>query len=119
MTSEVCAMNRRAAVLAADSAVTVESWSSGQKEERYFKGANKIFQLSNFQPVGLMIFDAADLHRVPWETIVKAFRDHLGDKKCGNLAGYAKEFFEYIEQQNMLFRRLTVTKYLWSLSIKA
>lgn len=103
MTSEVCAMNRRAAVLAADSAVTVERWEAGKKEERYFKGANKIFELSNFQPVGLMIFDAADLHRTPWETIVKAFREQLGDKKCGTIAGYATEFFDFISNHHGLF----------------
>ena len=44
MTSEVCLMNRRAVVLAADSATTVTYWTDKGKEERYFKGANNIFQ---------------------------------------------------------------------------
>ena len=55
MTSEVCLMNRLAVVLAADSATTVTQWTERGPEERYFKGANKIFQLSDHHPVGLMI----------------------------------------------------------------
>ena len=60
MTAEVCIMNRLAVVLAADSAATVSQWTGSKYEERYFKGSNKIFQLSDHQPVGLMIFDSAD-----------------------------------------------------------
>ena len=43
MTCEVAIMNRRALVLAADSAGTVTTWVNGNREERYFKGENKIF----------------------------------------------------------------------------
>lgn len=103
MTSEICVLNRRALVLAADSAVTVTRWENGKKEERYFKGANKIFQLSAFQPVGLMIFDTADLHRLPWEIVVKEFRDYLGRTKCGKLENYASEFFSFIVGHKGLF----------------
>jgi hypothetical protein len=81
MTSEICVMNRHALVLAADSAVTVTRWEKGRKEERYFKGTNKIFQLSAAKPIGLMIFDTADLQRVPWELIAKDFRDELGPSR--------------------------------------
>jgi len=97
MTSEICVMNRHALVLAADSAVAVTRWERGRKEERYFKGTNKIFQLSAVQPIGLMIFDTADLHRVPWEVVVKDFRSHLGRRKCGSVADYAAEFFDFIK----------------------
>jgi hypothetical protein len=38
----------------ADSASTVTHWTEKGSEERYFKGANKIFQLSDHNPVGLM-----------------------------------------------------------------
>jgi hypothetical protein len=67
VTAEVCIMNRLAVVLAADSAATVTQWTGSKYEERYFKGSNKIFQLSDHHPVGLMIFDSADVLRVPWE----------------------------------------------------
>ncbi|MGU3385842.1 hypothetical protein ACLBYG_15135 [Methylobacterium sp. D53M] len=104
MTSEVCVMNRQALVLAADSAVTVSKWDdNGKKEERYFKGANKVFQLSNHQPIGMMIFDTADLHRFPWEIIAKQYRKQLGNKTCGSLEDYAADFFSYIEQNLDIF----------------
>jgi hypothetical protein len=71
MTSEVCLMNRLAVVLAADSATTVTQWGEKGKEERYFKGANKTFQVSNYHPVGMMVFDSADILKVPWEVVIK------------------------------------------------
>jgi hypothetical protein len=103
MTSEVCLMNRLALVLAADSATTVTHWTESGSEDRYFKGANKIFQLSDHHPVGLMIFDSADLLRVPWEIVVKAFRHDLGGKSFNSLAEYAAEFFAFIERSPLLF----------------
>jgi hypothetical protein len=103
MTSEICVMNRHALVLAADSAVTVTRWERGRKEERYFKGANKIFQLSAHCPIGMMIFDAAELQRVPWEIIAKDFRKHLGHNTCGSIDDYAVEFFTFIEEHRGLF----------------
>lgn len=103
MTSEICVMNRIAVVLAADSATTVTHWSEKGKEERYFKGANKIFQLSNCYPVGLMIFDSADLLKVPWEVIVKIFRAELGNKSFNELSGFANEFLSFLSSNTRLF----------------
>lgn len=103
MTAEVCLMNRLAIVLAADSATTVTHWTERGSEQRYFKGANKIFQLSDHHPVGLMIFDSADILRVPWEIVVKAFRQELGNKSFNSLADYAAEFFSFLEKTPRLF----------------
>ena len=79
MTSEICLLNRYAAVLAADSATTASHWDEDKQArvERYFKGANKVFQFSNHHPVGLMIYDNASLLGVPWEVLVKEFRSQL------------------------------------------
>lgn len=103
MTSEVCLMNRLAVVLAADSASTVTRWSEEGKEERYFKGANKIFQISNTAPVGMMIFDSAEILRVPWEVVVKAFRKQLGVKTFNDVKGYAEEFFRFLNESTAFF----------------
>ena len=103
MTSEVCLMNRLAVVIAADSATTVTHWTERGSEERYFKGANKIFQLSDHHPIGLMIFDSADIMRVPWEIVVKAFRHELAKKSFNSLGEYAAEFFSFLEQSPRLF----------------
>jgi hypothetical protein len=96
-------MNRLAVVLAADSASTVTYWTDRGKEERYFKGANKIFQLSNYHPVGLMIYDAADVLRVPWEVVVKEFRGFLKKKSFNTLEEYANEFFSFLDGGARLF----------------
>lgn len=96
-------MNRLAVVLAADSATTVTQWTEHGPEPRYFKGANKIFQLSDHQPVGLMIFDAADILRVPWEIVVKSFRSDLGSKSFNHLPDYASEFFAFLQSNVRLF----------------
>lgn len=96
-------MNRHAAVLAADSATTVSSWTGSSRETRYFKGANKIHQLSDSRPIGMMIFDSADLLNVPWEVVVKAFRAELKDKSLNSVEDYAKEFFDFLEKDKRLF----------------
>jgi|ERR1700735_3224704 hypothetical protein len=103
MTCEICVMNRHAAVLAADSASTVARWVDGTLETRYFKGANKIFQLSHHHPVGVMIFNAADLLSVPWEILLKTFRDELADKTFNSLEGYAEEFFAFLDGNARFF----------------
>jgi hypothetical protein len=103
VTAEVCIMNRLAVVLAADSAATVTQWTGEKVENRYLKGSNKIFQLSDHHPVGLMIFDAADIMRVPWEIVVKTFRSNLGKKSFNTVRDYAAEFFAFLEQSSLLF----------------
>lgn len=103
MTCEIAIMNRQAIALAADSATTVTQWIDGKQEQRFFKGTNKIFQLSNEQPVGVMIFGSATLHEVPWELIIKEFRRHLADKSFNDLSGYAGEFFDYVKGHSVLF----------------
>jgi len=103
MTSEVCLMNRLGVVLAADSATTVKYWNGSAEEVRYFKGANKIFQLSANKPVGIMIYNSADALRVPWEMVIKEFRDVLADRSFNNVEGYADEFLNFINNDLRLF----------------
>lgn len=103
MTCEICVMNRYAAVLAADSASTVTEWVDDRLETRYFKGANKIFQLSHHQPVGVMIFNSADLLHVPWEILIKGFRDELGTDSFDDLDGYAGRFFSFLDGNTRYF----------------
>lgn len=96
-------MNRRALVLAADSAGTVTTWVNGKREERYFKGENKIFQLSETQPVGLMTFGNADFAGVPWELVVKKFRMELGPRSFKHVSGYGDELLSYLRDDTKLF----------------
>ncbi|MBC3949194.1 hypothetical protein [Pseudomonas folii] len=103
MTAEIAIMSRTAVVLAADSATTVTSWKDGQQERRYFKGANKLFELSRAAPVGLMIYGSAGLQGVPWELAIKAFRDDLGNEQHDRLEAYPTRFFDFVQHHDRLF----------------
>ena len=96
-------MNRRAIALAADSAMTVTYWQGGERVQRYYKGTNKIFQLSKLQPVGFMVHAAANLQGVPWELIVKSYRDVLGYKSHAHLTDYCAGLFEFILTNSNLY----------------
>ena len=93
MTAEVLIMNKQAVALAADSASTVKQPSS----QRYFKGANKIYQISNNYPVGLMIYNLLELHGVPWEVLIKDFRASIKDRNYNSVQEYAEAFFLHIK----------------------
>lgn len=105
MTSEVALMNRSGVALAADSATTVTYWDPETKSrrQRFFKGANKIFNLSMAHPVGLMTYNSANLQGIPWEIIVKAYRDHRGAKARDKLSEYSGDFFSYILENKNLY----------------
>ncbi|WP_236179227.1 hypothetical protein [Pseudomonas mosselii] len=105
MTAEIAIMSRTAVVLAADSATTVTSWKNGEIEKRYFKGANKLYELSRQAPVGLMIFGSAGLNTVPWELYIKSFREDLGSEQSDKLQTYSEKFFEFVQHNDKLFSK--------------
>ncbi|WP_448681348.1 hypothetical protein [Pseudomonas nicosulfuronedens] len=115
MTAEIAIMSRTAVVLAADSATTVTSWKDGQPERRYFKGANKLFELSRSGPVGIMIYGSAGLQGVPWELPIKAFREGLGKEQYDALQTYPERFFEFVEHNDKLFSVETKTDALFAM----
>lgn len=94
MTAEIAVMNEEAIALAADSAV------SGPK---IFTSANKIFALSKYHPVAVMVFANAQFLNVPWETIIKQYRRELGSKSFDTLAEHADHFVSFFHGTNRLF----------------
>ncbi|WP_040266801.1 hypothetical protein [Pseudomonas rhodesiae] len=105
MTAEIAIMSRTAVVLAADSATTVTTWKNGELEKRYFKGANKLYELSRQAPVGLMIFGSAALQTVPWELYIKSFREDLGTEQFDKLETYSGKFFDFVQHNEKLFSK--------------
>ena len=99
MTAEVAVMNRQAIALAADSAATLRD-EMGQK---IFTSASKIFTLSKYQPVGMMIYGNASLMGVPWETIIKIYRDRLGQQTFETIGDYAENFLTFLTEEKQLF----------------
>ena len=114
MTSEIVLMNRQAVALAADSATTVTYWENGKRRERYFKGANKIFNISDRHPVGFMTYNVASIQGVPLEILVKTYRGELADKSYDHINEYVEDFFRFVEQNTALYSRYSQEKYLFS-----
>lgn len=98
MTAEIAIMNKQAIALAADSAVTFQ----GQRQ-KIFTSASKIFNLSKYQPIGVMIYGNSSLIEIPWETIIKVYRDHLGQKTHKTVSEYAEHFFSFLIKNEQLF----------------
>jgi hypothetical protein len=94
MTAEIVIINKEAVALAADSAVT------GKK---VFTSANKLFALSKYHPVGIMIYGNANFMGVPWEIIIKVYRKKLQRKRFDILKKYADNFIAFLDDGNRLF----------------
>lgn len=104
MTAEVAVINKSAVAIAADSAVTIElTDSGGRQHDKIFNTANKVFALSKFAPVGIMVYNTMELGGVPWETLIKEYRKNLKRKKFNRLEEYADDFFSYLSGNKTLF----------------
>jgi hypothetical protein len=98
MTAEIGILNRNAVALAADSAVTL-TLPEGPK----IYLTNKLFTLSKYEPVGVMVYGSADFMRVPWETIIKAYRAQLGKRSFRHVQDYTNDFLNFIESNTKFF----------------
>ncbi len=98
MTAEVGVMNTMGVALAADSAVTVRG-----KAEKIHISAEKLFQLSDSAPVGAMLYGNAFFVGLPWETIVKSYRRHLGDTLFETVREYAEHLLSWLGENRDLF----------------
>ncbi|HEV2299245.1 MAG TPA: hypothetical protein VGR72_12090 [Candidatus Acidoferrales bacterium] len=98
MTAEVAILNRNAVALAADSAVTLQ-----HPEGSKIYLTNKLFSLSSYQPVGIMVYGSAQLMGVPWETAIKQYRAEIGARAFPKLEQYASHFLKFIENNRLLF----------------
>jgi hypothetical protein len=99
MTAEIAVLNRNAVALAADSAVTLRLPDGSTKIYQ----TNKLFTLSKFEPVGIMVYGNADFMGVPWETIVKRYRAGLKTRSFGQLDEYGQDFLAFVEKNSKLF----------------
>ncbi|WP_284214452.1 hypothetical protein [Comamonas jiangduensis] len=92
MTCEVAVANKLGIALAADSAVT----RTKNGDRTYASGVNKIFQLTEHDPVACLIYNNASIASVPWELIIKDFRK----KSKGSfetIKQYQEEFLKHID----------------------
>ncbi|MCF6294925.1 MAG: hypothetical protein L3J25_04480 [Flavobacteriaceae bacterium] len=110
MTAVIGILNKNAIAIAADSAVTVSS-SNGRK---IYNTANKIFTLSKFHPVSIIIYNSANFITTPWEIIIKIYRDELNDKSFPKLKNYSEDFFAFLKRKKFFTTPETNSHYFKS-----
>ena len=93
MTAEVAILNRSAVALAADSALTVRR---GNSKEKGWKNANKLFELSTSNDIGVMIFQTGDYCGIPWEIVLKEFRKRVGSTRFKKLDDAIADFTAFL-----------------------
>jgi hypothetical protein len=93
MTAEVAIMNTLGLAMAADSAVTV-----GVGGGKIYNSADKLFALSKYHPVGIMIYGSSGIMGIAWEIIIKSYRDFLGNKSFDKLTEYHADFINYLSR---------------------
>ena len=97
MTAEVAIMNKEAIALAADSAATFQD----SMKQKIFTSVSKIFTLSKYEPVGVMIYGSADFMTIPWETIIKIYRNELGHRTFKNISEYSDDFLDFLTKKQL------------------
>lgn len=93
MTAEVAILNKGAVVLAADSAVTI---SRGSSQEKTFDTAEKLFELSTRNHVGIMVNGDLDFLEAPLAVLIKSFRD--GCDGCESIHQITTLFLEFLSE---------------------
>lgn len=93
MTSEVLIMTPSAVAMAADSVVTI----NGNKT---YEGVNKLFMLSKNPPMGIMIYNNANFLAIPFETLIKDFRQQImDDQTVSTVDDFRDKFKVYLENE--------------------
>ena len=95
MTAEIVVMNKNGVALAADSAVTM-----GQK---IYQTSNKVFSLSKYYPIGVMVYNNSEFLGVPWEIIIKTYRKNLGNDQYDKIEDYSEDLLKFLTSNNELF----------------
>lgn len=108
MTAEVALLNKHAVALAADSAVTV----SGARGNKIYNAANKVFSLSKCHPIGAMVYGNAEYMGVPWETIIKVYREQLRDRCFPTLQEAYADLIQFLGSNDALFGRKAQRDYV-------
>lgn len=112
MTAIVGILNRHGVAFAADSAAT-HTLKSNQKITNH---ANKIFSLSKYYPVGIAIYNNLGFMGVPWESIIKMYRDDLKKNSYSSLDGYIKSFWTFIKKNCLVLLKDEQLQYIQQFS---
>jgi hypothetical protein len=97
MTAEIAILNRSAVALATDSAVTI---GSGANAKTYLS-ENKLFELSETKPVGLMVYNSLEFYGYPWEVLIKDFRKEMGASSHSKVCDWSQCFLDWLHANHM------------------
>jgi hypothetical protein len=97
MTAEIAVLNRSAVALAADSAVTI---GQGANTKTYLS-ENKLFEISETKPIGLMIYNSLDFYGYPWEVLIKDFREAKGNSGCESVSDWTQCFLDWLYSNHL------------------
>lgn len=94
MTTEIAIMNHNGIALAADSAVTIG-------DKKVWQHANKLFSLSPYNDIGIMIYGNGDFISFPWETIIKSYRKSIGKRTFKTLNECSNTFIDFLNSDKI------------------
>jgi hypothetical protein len=98
MTAEIAILNKTAVALATDSAVTI---SAADRELKIYDSADKLFELSHTQPIGLMIYNGMTFSGIPLASLIKQFRDQCGEfDRVEEAAGAFMQFLHRVGRES-------------------
>jgi hypothetical protein len=95
MTTEIAVLNRLGIALATDSAVTISSGDAS----KVFNSADKLFELTCDFPVAVMINGNMDCVGIPWEVIIKDFREEHGNTSHNTIEQWAADLLQFAQHQ--------------------
>jgi hypothetical protein len=95
MTAEIAILNKTAVALAADSAVTIGSGANA----KIYNTVNKIFELSETCPVGIMVFNRLDFMNIPLEVLIKEYRKSRRQTSFKNIIAWRDDFIKYLSSE--------------------
>ncbi|MCQ2187932.1 MAG: hypothetical protein MJY73_06255 [Bacteroidales bacterium] len=110
MTAIVGILNKRAAAIAADSAMTVKK--DGQT--KIYNNARKIFSLSEDIPVGIMMAGNLEFMGMPWDVIFGQYRSYRNGKPLPHLKDYMSDFLSFLTSFSHLNTKEMYSNYLYA-----
>lgn len=103
MTAEIAILNKEAVVLAADSTATapIPGGSSRYEDKVKTFTVDKLFSLGPQHAVGIMAYESGLFMGIPWETIIKVYRETLPREKKKYLKDYAEDFLQFLQEDRL------------------
>lgn len=113
MTSVVGILNKRGIAIAADSAVTRTRFKG--RNEKVTKNGNKMVRLSDVDPITVMITGNADFLGVPWDVIIRRYRQQNGKVHQPTVEAATHALFDYIASNSVFWSKSAYLAFLGDL----